>query len=321
MGKTTKTLLITATSLVIIGCVIFIGVMTVLKWDFTKLQTIKSETNSHIINENYRNIQILTNTADIVFKPSENEKTSVVCYERQNVKHLVFVEDETLQIKRVDNRKWYEYLGISLSIPEITVYLPRGEYGSLLIKSSTGDVVIPKEFEFESADISQSTGDITVKAYINGDAKLKTTTGDISLKNTSVGTLNLTASTGDITVFDVNCSHDANIKLSTGDADLNNLKCESLTASGSTGDIFLKNVIAKDKFTIKRSTGDIKFDSSDATEIFVKTSTGDIKGTLLTEKIFIVQTDVGKVNVPKTANGGKCEITTDTGDVKITIKN
>jgi len=82
----------------------------------------------------------------------------------------------------------------------------------------------------------------------------------------------------------------------------------------------LKNVNAAEKFSIERSTGDVKFDGCDAAEVFVKTDTGDVTGTLLSEKVFIVETDTGKVDVPKTVNGGRCEITTDTGDINISIK-
>ena len=49
------------------------------------------------------------------------------------------------------------------------------------------------------------------------------------------------------------------------------------------------------------------------------TDTGDVRGSLLSEKVFIVNTDTGRKEVPDTITGGRCEITTDTGDVKITI--
>ena len=45
MSKITKIWLIIAASFVLIGCIIFGGVMTMLKWDFTKLSTDKYETN------------------------------------------------------------------------------------------------------------------------------------------------------------------------------------------------------------------------------------------------------------------------------------
>ena len=82
-------------------------------------------------------------------------------------------------------------------------------------------------------------------------------------------------------------------------------------------DISLKNVIATEKISIERSIGDVKFDDCDATEIWVETDTGDVTGNLLSEKIFITETSTGDVNVPKSTKGGKCEITTSTGDIYI----
>ena len=73
-------------------------------------------------------------------------------------------------------------------------------------------------------------------------------------------------------------------------------------------------------FSIERSTGDVRFTDCDAAEICVKTDTGDVTGSLLSDKVFITNTDTGSVNVPETISGGKCEIITDTGDIKITIK-
>ncbi len=56
-----------------------------------------------------------------------------------------------------------------------------------------------------------------------------------------------------------------------------------------------------------------------AGEIFVETDTGDVTGSLLTDKVFITQTDTGSIDVSKIADGGKCEISTDTGDIRITM--
>ena len=51
----------------------------------------------------------------------------------------------------------------------------------------------------------------------------------------------------------------------------------------------------------------------------IKTDTGDVEGSLLSEKIFFPESDTGKIDVPKTTSGGKCEINTDTGNIKIRI--
>lgn len=46
-----------------------------------------------------------------------------------------------------------------------------------------------------------------------------------------------------------------------------------------------------------------------------------MKGSLLSDKVFLMQTDTGEVDVPKTVTGGKCEIITDTGDIRIDVTN
>lgn len=320
MKTKTKIWLITAASLILIGCIIFGGVMSMLKWDFSKLSTNKYETNNYEINEEYRNISIISNTADITFVPSESANTTVVCHEHENLKHSVTVKDGTLVVEIVDGRKWHEYIGINFGTQKITVSIPQGEYGALLVKSSTGDIEIPKDFTFESVDISLSTGDISFSAASSGDVKIKTSTGSIRVESKTAGSLVLTASTGKITASDITCTGDVSVKVSTGKSKLSNIECQNLTSSGNTGDITLKNVVAAGMFSIKRSTGDVKLNDSDAAEIFVKTDTGDVTGSLLSEKVFITETDTGTINVPKTVSGGKCEIHTDTGDISITVK-
>ena len=320
MRTRTKVWLIIASSLVLIGCIIFGGVMTMLKWDFTKLSTGKYETNDYEIAEKLNNISIVTDTADILFVPSENSKASVVCHELKNAKHLVKVQNGKLVIEIVDTRKWYEHIGINFGTPKITVYIPQGEYGALFVKSSTGNVEIPKDFKFESIDISESTGNVTNYASALEKIIIKTSTGNIRVENVSAGTLDLSVSTGGITVSNVTCEGDVTVGVSTGKTHLTDIVCKSVLSNGSTGDITLNNVIAAEKISIKRSTGDVKLDRSDAAELFVETDTGDVTGTLLSDKVFVVETDTGSVDVPKTITGGKCEIITSTGDINISVK-
>ena len=319
MCKGTKIWCIVATALILIGCMIFGGAMTMLKWDFTGLSTNKYETNSYEITENYKNISVVTDTADIVFVSSENSECSVTCYEQKNAKHSVSVKDDTLVIEVVDTRKWYEFIGINFGSPKITVSIPQGEYGALSIRSDTGDVNIPKGLQFSSIDISESTGDVTSYASASGSVKVKSSTGDIRIEGISAGALDLSVSTGKVTVSDVTSDGDVTVKVSTGKAILSGITCKSVISSGDTGDLTLKNVLMSGGLSIERSTGDVSLSGCDAAEIFIETDTGDVKGTLLTEKVFIVRTDTGRINVPKTTTGGKCEITTDTGDIRIGI--
>ena len=292
MRTRTKIWLIIGASLVMLGCILFAGVMSRLNWDFTKLSTVKYETNTYEISDAFDAISIDTDTADIVFRLSDNGTCRVECHEEEKAKNSVTVEEDTLNIKLLYEKS--VYFGLNFGSPKITVYLPKTEYTSLLINESTGDIEIPKDFNFNKVDIKLSTGDVIFKASTSDMIKIKTSTGDIGVENISAGSLNLSVSTGKVSASDV--------------------------TSGNTGDISLDNIIAAEKFSIVRSTGDVRLKNSDATEILIETETGDVIGNLLTDKVFITNTDTGKVNVPKTVSGGKCEITTDTGDIMIEVK-
>lgn len=292
-----------------------------LKWNFTKLSTNTYETNRYEINEDFNAICISTDMADIKFVSSEESKCFVECYDRKNLKHEAYVKEGTLVIELVDTRKWYEYIGIDFDSQKITVYIPQGEYGALSIESDTGDVEIAKDFSFESINISEDTGDVACYASASGDIKIKTTTGNIYVKDVSASTVDLSVSTGMVTASDLTCEGDVNLSVSTGKTKLSDIACKNVISNGTTGDISLDLVVAAEKFSINRSTGDVDFVSCDAAEIFVKTDTGDVEGSLLSEKVFIVNTDTGKKDVPNTITGGRCEITTDTGDIKIKIVN
>ena len=169
------------------------------------------------------------------------------------------------------------------------------------VKSKTGNVEISEGLQFESVDISLSTGDTVCRASVSERIKIKAKTGDITLSGANAGSLDLSVTTGNVTVSDV--------------------RCASLRSDGSTGDILMKNVIADGMITIERSTGDVSFFKCDGGEISITTHTGDVFGSLISNKIFAAHSSTGDVDVPKTMVGGKCEIVTDTGNINIKIQN
>ncbi len=310
---------IVASSLILAGILLFVGVMAFMRWDFWKLSTEKYETNTTQISESFDGITVVTNTADVAFLPSEDGSCRVVCYEAEKMKHAVSVTEKTLEIKVEDTRRWYDYISVfSFKNPMITVYLPQGEYGDLSVKISTGDVEIPSGFSFETAEITGTTGDVSFFASVKESADIKTSTGGILVKDLAAGSMSLTVSTGCVEVSDLRCAGELSLRVSTGTARLSDVSCGSFSSTGDTGDLKLFRVIADKTFSIERDTGDVEFESCDASEIFIKTDTGEIEGSLLTEKIFFVETSTGDVDVPRSMSGGRCEITTSTGDVEIT---
>ena len=320
MKKAIVIWLIAATSLVLLGTIIFTGVMFMLNWDFSKLSTTKYVTNEYTLTESFGDIKISGNVEDVIFLPSEDNNVKIVCYEEENQKHDIMVVNDALIIEQADTKRWFEFIGINFGKPKITVYLPSTEYGALSVKLSTGNLSLAPEHSFASIDVVATTGEVRCLSSASGRIVIRLSTGDITVDNISAEALALSATTGRITVERATVSGDVDIDVSTGKSRLNGITCKDFTSEGSTGELSMSGVIASERFDIERDTGDITLDACDAAEIFIETDTGDVSGSLLSEKVFITKTDTGRVKVPSSTSGGRCEITTDTGDIDITVK-
>ena len=301
-----------------IGLFLWVGVQT--DFDFKKLSTETYKNNTYPLEGDFQNMEINVSVADVTFIPAEDGKCSVIINEPEKVEHTVSEENGTLKILCNDQRDWTDRVTLfSLEEMSVTVYLPKKEYKALTIKTNTGDLLIPGGFVFGSIDIETDTGDIECSASVSGLCKIKTDTGDMQIREARFGEMDLTSSTGKKVLNEITCENNLKIKESTGKANLSNVSCKNYTAEASTGDITLQNVLAAENFSIKTDTGDVKFENSDAQEIDVKTDTGDVTGSLRTEKIFFIETSTGDVKYPKSMTGGKCEITTSTGDVELDL--
>lgn len=316
MNKRRRNWLIAGSAMTVLGLLLFAAAMMTLEWDFVKLSTVAYETNQYAIGSDFRDISVDTDTADIHFLPSEDGKCKVVCYEEANSRHRVEVRDGCLFIQVTDTSAWYDHIGFRFGSPEITVYLPAGDYGALSVKGDTGDVDVPAAYSFDSIDIGLSTGHMTVCASAQERISLRASTGNVLLDKVSADRVDITTSTGRISVSGLACSGAVELHVSTGKAEVKEVRCESFRSTGSTGDLLMADVIAGENFFIRRSTGDVTFDSCDAAEITVETDTGNVHGTLRSDKLFITESDTGKIQVPET-DGGTCRITTSTGDITL----
>ena len=319
MGKSGKWI-ITAVVLLIAGVLICGISFRNFGFNFRKLNTAAYVTNTYDVNDRFRNITIHGDTENIRFVYAEDGKCRIVCYEEENDLHNVRVVDQTLTIDRKDRKGFHWNIGIVTESPSITLYLPEKTFEQLSIGSDTGDVDIPEEFSFNTINIDLDTGDMRCLASAEGEIRVRTNTGSVFMKDVTAAGMRLSSDTGKMELSDVKISGDLEIKEHTGKVVLENVACRNLTSDGDTGSLVMTNVTASAEFNLERSTGDIRFSGCDAETIRVKTDTGDVTGTLLTEKVFITETDTGSVDVPKSVSGGRCEISTDTGDIRIEIQ-
>ncbi len=318
--STSKKWLIVAAILIVAGIVVCGASATFIKFDFTQFNTVEMELNKYDVDGDFNDIRVSADTEDIKLVPVTDGKCYVECLEEKGSHHIVGVNGNSLTIDRGKDKTNFVFFSINMESPRITVYLPKDKYDSLTVESSTGDMNIPGDFTFDSIELTTDTGHIECEASSQGSIRLKASTGDMRLNGFTAKDLNLESSTGDMDVDSVAVAGDIYIKVSTGEVKLRKVTCAGLTTVGSTGDIELIDTVASGDMNIERDSGEVSFDASDAANIYVKTTTGEVTGKLLTEKIFLTETDTGDVSVPKTASGGRCEITTDTGDIEMNIK-
>ncbi len=316
MHTYTKRILGIGGALILCGFVMFIITLGRSGWNFNSMSTTKMVSKEYEFKDRIESIYVDADTADVTFKASGNDECRVEAYEEDKMPHNVQVKDGKLTIRVEDNRKWYEHINIfSFGSPKLTVYLPEKAYTALGIELSTGDVVIPDDFSFGEIDITTSTGDVSCEASSEEGLKIGCSTGSIKLKSVKAGNLILSVTTGHIDVSDAKIEKNISIEVSTGRSSLSNVTCENFETEGSTGNLSMKNVIVSGAVKIERSTGNVELEKCDASELYIKTSTGRVSGSLLTDKVFITSSDTGKIDVPKTISGGRCEITTDTGNI------
>ena len=168
----------------------------------------------------------------------------------------------------------------SFKSPRISVYLPAGTYESLKADINTGDLTADQALVFDTAEIELSTGDLTMSGVQARAITVHGGTGDIRVSDMAPETMTVTLSTGKIVLSNVVCSGD--------------LRCES-------------------------STGDIRLTDVDGANIYLEASTGDITGTIRTDKTFSASASTGKVSVPTGTTGGRCEASTSTGDIRLSV--
>ena len=277
----------------------------------------KTLTREQKITDDFKTIEIDTDTSDVTILPSEDGECKVVCIETEKISHTAIVRDGKLIIGVSDTRNGLE----KLSAPKmsVAVYLPRSEYSALTAETDTGAISIDGDFTFDTVNIESDTGKITVKGIECAALFADLDTGNMMIHDVSSSRLiKLESDTGNAVIG--NCTaEEVYIDTDTGKVNIDTCGCTILGISVDTGDIGLVNVIAEGKFDIVSNTGDVRFTSCDAASVFVTTDTGDVKGSFLTDKVIFADTDTGKVEIPKLTSGDKCEITTDTGDIKITI--
>jgi len=320
MKKRTVISLIVAAILIVFGGVL---VLLGLSYAGSNKDEVVSVQNARAVpvQDIFDSIRIDTNDCDVTFALLEDGADPYILFQEQdNVHHDVAIEDKTLNIQMIDQRRWYDHIGIFhvFGMPktmEMTVYLPQKQYSFIQIRTDTGDIAIPQMFAVTEMTLRSDTGDISCMGT-NGDVlDCMTSTGDIAVQCGTLTSVKLQSDTGDLSASVFACD-EMHLKTNTGEVDVLNVTAQGFTCSTDTGDVELEQVLTTDYLQIRTATGDVEVDDCDAGRVDIETDTGDVSGHFLTAKWFSASSNTGRVSVPDTKEGGDCRIKTDTGSIR-----
>ncbi|MBO5416990.1 MAG: DUF4097 family beta strand repeat protein [Clostridia bacterium] len=220
---------------------------------------------------------------------------------------------------------------------ETNTYCPEGVFERIVIETEVSDIdfalsddgkckVVSREEEKLKHSVEIKDGALVIRNsderkwfdFIRIFSERQSLT--VYLPESGYKSLFIETNTGDIKLGGGFSFERIEISGDTGDVELTEITCKSLDIETDTGDIFLKSVMAEGNLSLDTDTGDVEFYRCDAGSIKADTDTGDISGTLLTEKVFIASSSTGNVRVPSSTKGGRCELSSDTGDIKISIE-
>jgi DUF4097 and DUF4098 domain-containing protein YvlB len=148
------------------------------------------------ITQEYQNISIVSNTAQIEIKTSENNQTSIICDEHKNRSHSVEVVNNSLSITPT-KRRWYTYLYPCFTTSKITISISK-ELSSLNIKCNTSSINI-SSIKSNNVTIKTNTGKISLDRVIASEKmSIHTNTGKINLNESDAGEIFIKTNTGNV---------------------------------------------------------------------------------------------------------------------------
>ncbi len=271
-------------------------------FDMEKMKGLSYEMKTFEVKEAFSDVRVEDAQCNVRILRAADGKCRVVCPEKQDgsIYHTVTVSNGELSVQCHDERKWYQYIGVSFGIPDLEVYLPENEYEQLSACSTAGDIRVEDGFTFAGASLESISGRIRMRSEVKKELQAETASGDITIENASPQTLA--------------------VKTSSGRVALSHIRSGEVTVRSTAGEMELTDVIAEKNLYAKSISGGVALDGCDGGTIRIETTSGSVKGTLLSNKIFLTDSTSGSVKVPRSSAGGDCEITTTSGSIAIAIK-
>ena len=299
--KTTKRIMLAALLLVILGAGMIVTALARGNFDWKEMTTMSFVTKTYEVTDAFSGIAVKDIESCVRLVPSADGRCRVSCPEEEDgsVNYTVSVTDGVLNVQCHDERRWYQHIGIFFDVPEVEIWLPEEEYQQLAVSTVSGRIEVAEGLRFEEVSLESVSGSVHMHAQAEKALKAESKSGRVTIENASPEQLNA--------------------KTSSGRIELAHIRCGGASARSTAGRIELTDVIAEKDLFVKNTSGSVNLDGCDAGGISIETTSGAVKGTLLTDKIFMASSSSGRVEIPRSNLGGDCEITTTSGSIRIEI--
>ncbi|WP_429842862.1 DUF4097 family beta strand repeat-containing protein [Brevibacillus sp. FIR094] len=263
-----------------------IGVCGII-WLFTKQEnfsfSLKQVNEEHMIEQEVKAIELLTETSDVEIMATKQPKASV-----RMVGEVSEQQQERLEFRSVVSPdgtlvvELRERPHVNMFYPrngkiKLELFLPEKVYEHVQLETMTGDIKSGM-LRAKNTKISSSNGDVDVLGYEGEALNVQTVTGDINLANVR-SAVTIESSTGEIDKLTMpELTHDVSIRTDTGDIRVSVAKepaAAQLEVTTDTGGIettwsnltYEKN----EEYKVKASIG------SDGPKMTMRSSTGDVR--------------------------------------------
>lgn len=324
MKKSTIVILIVSLCLLVSGVIICGGVLLLydnFAFDFENNGNVSYAERTETLSEKFVNVDADSLSGGIELFPSSADECVIECSESDNVRFDIKVDGDTLMVKRIDTRKWYQFIRIGFSKEYIKIYLPQGEYKDIALKTSSGKIVVNDGLTCDNLTATSTSG--SIRAYtLNAEdtIELYSTSGSVVADTITAKNLTTSSTSGKTTIGNLEISGALDANATSGNIEISQVNCNSVSVDNSSGSIVLSGVISESSFDVSNTSGKIELLGCDAQSLDIKNISGGVRGTLLSDKVFVASSTSGKVRVPDTTQGGVCKVRTTSGSIDIDIK-
>lgn len=307
--------LIAAGAMMIVGAGITFGTIASHGFDYDKM----SRSGEELMEKEY---PISGSVKDIYVKdaavkicPSADGNSVVKTLELPKYTFEVTDDNGKLSVIGKDKRVWTDYI-FNVNEPEAIIYIPEGEYNSLLIENGSNRAIVEDGFVFDTAKVDNGSGSVKFFADAKNEINLHSGSGSIAAEGVTAGFLNVTGGSGSIKLIDVK-SGDINVKDNSGSVKFEGAWCDDAVIDSGSGSVAL-DALRGTSLNVKVSSGSFHLDDSEFTgSITAKDGSGSIHFNGVKADKIDATNSSGSVNFTNVICTAEMVVASGSGSVKL----